>query len=46
MMEDEVLFWSRLNGAMASFCHQTVLEDDGLQGLVSSLVGDGKGGIC
>ncbi len=42
MMEEEVLFWSRLNGAFAGFCHQVTLEDDGLQGLVSSLVGDGK----
>ncbi len=41
-MEEEIIFWSRLNTAVASFCHQAVIEEDPLENLLSALVGDGK----
>lgn len=40
-MEEEILFWSRLNTAVAGFCCQAAIEDDPLQSLVSAMVGDG-----
>jgi hypothetical protein len=41
-MEEEILFWSRMNTAIVGFCHQSSIEDDLLESLVSAMVGDGR----
>lgn len=41
-MNDELLFWSRYNNSIAEFCNEQLLEVNGAEELVSSMVGTGK----
>lgn len=41
-MEKEVLFWSRYNYAVSSFCEGVLLEEDSAGKLIEAIVGEGS----